>query len=506
MNHAIPATILVLLVLAFLSAGCSSAPSAPAPQVPGDALFAQAEKEFQNSNLHAAAQLFRLAQQNYTAAGNTAGAKSARDRAMTMEMITFHYPYNRSAMEQQLATFFPDLSSSQRAALLDDHGAVTLKSDGEVWYFEDTVSNIVYHNMTIMQKVNAGKQYTPFYDELAPLAFTPQRESTARYSDPVTWEGTEEIAIPRDRLPVNGTLKLWIPLPVEYGPQQDVTITVLEPAQYLRSTTNAGADIGLAYFEIPLADARDPFVNVTARFRFTEYTQRFAVDPVKVLPYNTSNPEYRKYTAPSANIAITPAMKKKALEIVGDETNPYLQAQKIYRYISDSLPYSHAPHMQLEATGKPRSEYVLETGIGDCGAQSQYFAALCRAVGIPARVPAGYQMILGPAGTHVWAEYYIEGYGWIPADVTVAEGADWSYNATAAERQHYRDFFSRNLDPYRYVIQKDVDVPLSPEPGAGEVVIDRSILQIPITMCDTCTENPSIMIPRDSWTIEVTRV
>ncbi|MDD5142354.1 transglutaminase-like domain-containing protein [Methanoregula sp.] len=505
MKRILPVTILVLLAFAICVAGCISSPSAPDQKSSADTLITQAEKEFQNSNLHAAESLFRLAQQNYTTAGNTASAKAARDQVMKIQMMTFHYPYNRSAMDRQLTETFPDLSAAQQVALLDDPGAVTLKSDGETWYFEDTVSNIVYHNMTIMQKANAGKQYTPFYDELAPLAFAPQRENTARYSNPVTWEGTEEIAIPRDRLPGNGTLKLWVPLPVEYGPQQDVTITTLEPAQYLQTSTVTGTDIGLAYFEIPLAEVRDPFVNITARFLFTEYTQRFTVDPAKVLRYNTSDPEYRKYTAPSANIAITPAMKKKALEIVRNETNPYLQVQKIYRYVSDTLPYSHAPHMQLEATGKPRSEYVLETGIGDCGAQSQYFAALCRAVGIPARVPAGYQMILGPAGTHVWAEYYVEGYGWIPADVTVAEGADWSYNATTAEREQYRDFFSRNLDPYRYVIQKDVDIPLSPEPGADEVVIDRSILQIPVAVCDTCTENPSIMIPEKYWAVSVAR-
>jgi transglutaminase-like putative cysteine protease len=408
-----------------------------------------------------------------------------------------------------LAGVFPDLSAAQRAALLDDPGMVTQRSDGEVWYFEDTISNIVYHNMTIMRAANAKKQYTPFYDELAPLALAPapaDGAGTGPYSDPVTWEGTEAIAIPRDRLPATGTLQLWVPLPVEYGPQENVTIVSLEPARYLRSTTGPGADLGIAYFSIPLEEVRDPYVNVSARFRFTEYTQRFTVDPAKVKPYNTSDPEYRKYTAPSANIVITPAMKKKAQEIVKNETNPYLQAQRIYRYVSDSLPYSHAPHMLLEATGKPRSEYVLETGIGDCGAQSQYFAALCRSIGIPARVPAGYQMILGPAGTHVWAEYYVEGYGWIPADVTVAEGADWSYNATVAEREQYRDFFSRDLDPYRFVIQKDVDVPLSPDPGSGEVVIDRSILQNPVAVCDTCTENPSIMIPRDFWTLAVERV
>jgi transglutaminase-like putative cysteine protease len=495
-------SVLLLVAAAILAAGCTSS---PAPRTPGDVLAVQAEKEFQDNNLHAATSLFVLARENYTAAGNTVAAKDARDRAMTLQMMTFHFPYNRSVMDQQLAGVLPDLSAAQRASLLDDPGAVTYKTDGEVWYFEDTISNIVYHNLTLMQKVNAAKHYTPFYDELAPLAFTPQPAGAGPYYDPVVWEGTEEIAVPRDRLPQTGTLQVWMPLPVEYGPQRNVTITALEPARYLRSTTGTGGDIGIAYFSIPLDEIRDPYVNITARFRFTGYTQRFTIDPAKVKPYNTSNAEYRKYTAPTKNIAITPAMKKKAEEIVGNETNPYLRAQMIYRYVSDTLPYSHAPHMLLEATGKPRSDYVLETGIGDCGAQSQYFAALCRSIGIPARVPAGYQIVLGPAGTHVWAEYYVEGYGWIPADVTVAEGADWSYNATTAERQQYRDFFSRNLDPYRYIIQKDVDIPLSPDPGADEVIIDRSIAQIPVVVCDTCTENPSIMIPQDYWTISIMR-
>ncbi len=86
-------------------------------------------------------------------------------------------------------------------------------------------------------------------------------------------------------------------------------------------------------------------------------------------------------------------MKAKAQEIVGNETNPYLEAQKIYWYIMDTLPYSHAPHIWLDASGTPESVYVLDTGIGDCGSQSMYFAALCRSLGIPARAVGGYQLV-----------------------------------------------------------------------------------------------------------------
>ena len=174
---------------------------------------------------------------------------------------------------------------------------------------------------------------------------------------------------------------------------------------------------------------------------------------------------------------------------MGNETNPYLQAQKLYWNTITTHPYSHAPHFWLDAAGIPESQYVLETGIGDCGSQSMYFAALCRALGIPARATGGYQTIAGPAGTHFWAEFYLEGYGWIPADVTVAEGGDTSVNATPNELQRSRSYFFGSLDPYRYIIQNDADIPLTPDSGDA-VVPPTGWVQQPKIACDTCTDNP----------------
>gem|GEM_PF-4352940 len=57
---------------------------------------------------------------------------------------------------------------------------------------------------------------------------------------------------------------------------------------------------------------------------------------------------------------------------------------------------------QLFAFGIHEPYYAFETGIGDCGAQSMYFVALCRSLGIPARSTGGYQMIEGLAEAHVW--------------------------------------------------------------------------------------------------------
>ena len=484
-------TTVILVIATILVAGCATAP-AQSPKTQGDALFSQGEKEFANGNLQKAADLFMQAREQYSAAGDRDSYIKARERAFLSMGAGSNFPYNRSEIEAELALAFPDVSPAQRSAWLDAPMTATLESDGKVWYFSDTIHNVKNHNPSLLREENARAGYTPLYDELMPLITASWKNGSGTYGAPVTYTGSTVLEIPRDLLPATGTLKIWMPVPVESGSQKDVTILSAEPARYVKSTTGTGADIGLVYFEIPLEEVTGPALNVTARYRFIQHEQRFAIDPTRVLPYNTSSPLYQQYTAPSKNVAITPAMKAKALAIVGNETNPYLQAQKIYWDIVTTHPYSHAPHFWLDATGTPESRYVLETGIGDCASQSLYFAALCRSIGIPARATGGYQMIEGSAGTHIWAEFYLEGYGWIPVDVTAAEGGDASYNATPEDLLRFKTYYFGNLDPYRFIIQKSLDLPVQPD--AGDAVIPPfGWVQNPKIVCDTCSDNPMIL-------------
>ena len=495
-------TALVLIAI-ILVAGCTSGP-ATTPVSKGDALSLQADREFQNNNNHAAFRLFTLAQENYTAAGNTAAALNARDRASIARMMVLEYPYNRSQIEDLINARFPDIPADRKASWLPCDQSQCIESDGEFWYLGKTINNIQYHNMDIMRNMTAAKGDTPFYDQTIPYAFAPAVPGKGNYVNPITWEGDELLSIPSDKLPKTGTLYLWIPLPVETDSQKNVTILSVEPAQYVKSSTGTQGDIGIAYFEIPLERVTGSSFNVSAKFRFTQYEQRFVIDPAKVGSYNTSDPEYLKYTAPSKNIVLSPQLKQKARDIVGNETNPYRKAQKIYWHVI-SQPYSLPSYARLltNGTGQPISEYVRITGYGDCGAQSAYFAALCRAVGIPARALGGRQMIPGYGGSHFWSEYYLPGYGWIPNDVTIAEGAEWSYNATDADRLRYKTYYSENLDPYRYIIQKDVDIPLVPDPD-DKTMLDMAF-QEPKVMCDTCPVDPKFWIP-EYWEVTFKKI
>ena len=290
MKYVLILTTLFLVLAAILVAGCTTAPAQPA-RAQGDALFGQGEKEFSSSNFQTAANLFTLAEENYSAAGDHAGYIRARDREFLSSGAGNTFPYNRSGIEAGMAGAFPHVSAAQRDAWLDAPMTATLHSEGQVWYFSETVFNVRNHNPSLLREENARAQYTSGYDELMPLITASWKNGTGTYGAPVSYTGSTDLDIPRDALPANGTLKVWMPVPIEYGPQTNVTIISVSPARYVKSPADTGADIGLVYLEIPLEEATDPFLNITARYRFVQHEQRFVIDPEKVLPYNTGSPD-----------------------------------------------------------------------------------------------------------------------------------------------------------------------------------------------------------------------
>ncbi|MGB9925365.1 MAG: transglutaminase-like domain-containing protein [Candidatus Bathyarchaeales archaeon] len=115
------------------------------------------------------------------------------------------------------------------------------------------------------------------------------------------------------------------------------------------------------------------------------------------------------------------AFVKLAHEIVGNERNPLVQARLIHDWVERNINSGPSGTTALE---------VLETRSGDCGGHSYVFIALCRALGIPARAVAGvgpdyYQgrfISCKDPWYHVWAEFYLPGYGWIQCDTSCGQG------------------------------------------------------------------------------------
>ncbi|MDN7023834.1 transglutaminase domain-containing protein [Methanoculleus sp. FWC-SCC1] len=481
MRYSSSITLLVVSALLLtLTAGCTGTPSATAAASPADQAYARGLDEYAAGNYRIAEKTFSEASALYAAAGDAEGAKKARDAMFRAFRTYVEYSLNRSAAAAAMREAFPDLAEQAIRDWLET-GVQTIVSENETLYY-DAVQNYLSAHPGLRREVEGT---SVDMDVVGRWALSGNRSETGPYGSPVRYQGTETLAIPHEYLPSTGIIRIWFPLPVETGSQQNVTVTSLSYPEYIVKGPFTTGDVGYVYYEIPGGKVGGDLV-LTADIGFTSYEQYFTVDPAAVGEYNTSDPEYLLYTASERNIEITDAIRAKAREIVGNETNPYRMAQRIYAYVLSTYTYSHVPHVSLDVREPhvAESTYMFETGHGDCGTQSMLFAALCRAVGIPARAIGGYQMLVTETPScHFWAQYFVPGYGWVPTDLTLAEAGEW-FAIPDEKRAQLQEYYGHNLDPARFVIQKRVDVPMDPA-LPDDAVATRVVMQRPAVVSDT---------------------
>ena len=104
----------------------------------------------------------------------------------------------------------------------------------------------------------------------------------------------------------------------------------------------------------------------------------------------------------------TRACAATAREILGGETDPRRAAERLRRWVYDELD-------KRPVASIPNALQVLDTRAGDCNEHAVLFAALARAVGLPARVVAGVVYADGAFLYHAWNEVWI-GTGWLSVD------------------------------------------------------------------------------------------
>lgn len=75
--------------------------------------------------------------------------------------------------------------------------------------------------------------------------------------------------------------------------------------------------------------------------------------------------------------------------------------------------------------GKGNSLYACDIGVGNCTDYHSYFMSLGRTLEIPVRFHMGFSIPKKAEGSiggyHCWADYYLEGVGWVPVDISEAD-------------------------------------------------------------------------------------
>jgi len=127
----------------------------------------------------------------------------------------------------------------------------------------------------------------------------------------------------------------------------------------------------------------------------------------------------QKYLLDNDNLSMdTEIIRQAAKTAVGSETNLLRQVYSIRNYVYDKLAYGIKPHIDTP-------DIVLKRGVGSCGEYLGLLLALCRLNGIACRTVGRYKcpndplkrnQPLEPDYNHVWMEFYLPGYGWLPME------------------------------------------------------------------------------------------
>jgi len=267
--------------------------------------------------------------------------------------------------------------------------------------------------------------------------------------EPVRMKVRHNITVDPGVVPAGKTVRCWMPFPQEYQQQTDVRLLYTSPT--VNQVAPNGTGQRTIYLERPAGATGKPTVFV-AEYEYTCAAYAPSLSEDKIGALSPDDPIFKEYTAErTPHIVFNDEARKLARDIVGSETNPYVKAQKIWRWINDNVRYCS----EMEYSLMPSvTEKILAERRGDCGVQALLFITLCRISGVPARWQSGWVTRPGHWNLHDWAEFYVAPYGWLPADPSIG------YFTSDDAAVH--DFLFANMDSYRMIANLDYETAFTP--------------------------------------------
>lgn len=265
--------------------------------------------------------------------------------------------------------------------------------------------------------------------------------------------------------PSDKVVRLWIPYPVSNQEQMVSHIRVSSDSAHTAVYTVPANGTELLYAEWPEGSKSR---KLTLAFEVARDELLHGDLPIKAPVWNPA--DYAEYLAPTSIGPTDGAVKELADKIVSGKTSVLERARAIYDWTVENM-YRDP---DTRGCGKGDVCYLLIRPGGKCTDISSVFVALCRAAGVPAREVFGLR--LGKKAQqdittwqHCWAEFFLPGYGWVPADPADVLKAMLveKLKLDSPRIVELREYFWGGVDAYRFQLSSGRDLVLNPV-QAGE--------------------------------------
>jgi len=250
-------------------------------------------------------------------------------------------------------------------------------------------------------------------------------------------------------LSTGNKVRIWIPA-AQSNAYQEVKVVTARGDLPLRKNTESKYGNQLYYAETTSAQ---PELHFDVEYDVVR-RERVALGPTA--PHTTtvslSSGEKQQDMQPDTLVPVTGLPADLAIKVTQGKTQPLDKARAIYDYVFTTMRYDKT------GTGWGHGDvlYACDAKKGNCTDFHSLFIAMARSQGIPARFEIGFPLPPDKhsgeiAGYHCWSDFYIDGKGWIPVDISEA----WKH-------PEKRDYFFGAHDVNRIQFSMGRDLRLSP--------------------------------------------
>ncbi|MGA9074728.1 MAG: transglutaminase-like domain-containing protein [Candidatus Sulfotelmatobacter sp.] len=249
-------------------------------------------------------------------------------------------------------------------------------------------------------------------------------------------------------LPAGERVRIWIP-EAHWDAYQEVKIVSTRGDLPLKKTSESKYGNQIFYAE---AGSAQPELHFDIEYDVIRHERVTLGSAGLVIPVSLSSTEKQQDLQPDSLVPVTGLPADLAAKVTQGKTQSLDKARAIYDYVVTTMRYDKT------GTGWGRGDvlYACDAKKGNCTDFHSLFIAMARSQGIPARFEIGFPLPPDKhsaeiAGYHCWSDFYIDGKGWIPVDISEA----WKH-------PEKRDYFFGSHDVNRMQFSMGRDLRLSP--------------------------------------------
>ena len=249
---------------------------------------------------------------------------------------------------------------------------------------------------------------------------------------------------------------LWIPYPTKLDPYQTAATNV-SITENVRHAVGRDPEYGNE-FVVFLPSAEQVATGFDAGIRFTVTRKEYVAvrDGVAAKKASYAPPSaqmLQRYLQPDKLVPLNSAIADLAKEQTAGANTQMEKARKIYNYVASTMRYDKSG----EGWGRGDEVWACDSKRGNCTDFHSVLIGMMRSSGIPARFEIGFPLPEGKPegeipGYHCWAEFYVDGIGWIPVDAS-----------EASKNPAKKDYFFGAVDADRVLFTYGRDIRLSPD-------------------------------------------